>query len=143
MAKPKVTTRPITVRFTHEEEKRLRTGLAQRGYATTSALIREALWKELGNSDEAGKDAEQRLAATLERIDRHIYRVTRGQQALFAVVDMLVKSFLTCVPEPSQDSLPQSVARGRDRYARFIKSAGQAMVGDSQAAMEALVNHAD
>ncbi len=85
-------------------------------------------------------DAEQRLAATLERLSRDIARAIRGQQALFAVVDTFAKTFLTCVPEPPQDGLTQSVARARDRYARFIKSAGQAMVGDSHAAMETLVD---
>jgi hypothetical protein len=36
--------------------------------------------------------------------------------------------------------MSQSVARARDRYDRFVKSAGQAMVGDSQAALNDLVN---
>jgi Arc/MetJ-type ribon-helix-helix transcriptional regulator len=143
MGKPKITTSPIAVRLTREEVQKLRAGVSHRGYPTASALIREALWKELGDRDEAKKDAEQRLAATLERLDRDIARSLRGQQALFAVVDTLVKTFLTCVPEPPQDGLPESVARARDRYTRFIKSAGQAMVGDSQAALQGLVNHAD
>jgi len=143
MPKSKTTTRPITVRFTGEEEQRLKAGMAKRGYPTASALIREALWKELGTRDEASDDAEQRMVATLERLGRDISRSLRGQQALFAVVDTLVKTFLTCVPEPPYDGLPQSVARARDRYARFIKTAGQSMVGDSHAAMRDLVDHAD
>jgi hypothetical protein len=105
-------------------------------------LIREAIWKEFGEREEAGSDAEQRMAATMERLERDIGRSVRNQQALFAVVDTLVKTFLTCVPEPPQDGLPQSVARARDRYARFVKSAGQAMVGDAQTAMRDVMNHA-
>jgi Arc/MetJ-type ribon-helix-helix transcriptional regulator len=143
MAKSKAPTRPITIRFSQDEERRLRDGVVRYGYATASALVREALSKELGSRDGAGKDAEERLAATLERLSRDILRCIRGQQALFAVVDTLAKTFLTCVPEPPHDGLAQSVARARDRYARFIKSAGQAMVGDSHAAMEDLVNHVD
>jgi hypothetical protein len=106
-------------------------------------LIRDAIWKVLGEREEAERDAEQRTAATIERLERDIRRAVRGQQALFAVVDVLVKTFLTCVPEPPQDGMPQSVARARDRYARFVKSAGQAMVGDSQTAMQDLMDHAD
>jgi Arc/MetJ-type ribon-helix-helix transcriptional regulator len=142
MPKPK-TAKKVTIRLTRDEEQQLRDGVKRRGYATTSALIRDAIWKVLGEREEAESDAEQRMAATLERLERDIRRAVRGQQALFAVVDSLVKTFLTCVPEPPQDGLPQSVARARDRYARFVKSAGQAMVGDSQTAMQDLMNHAD
>ena len=88
-------------------------------------------------------DTEERVAATLERVLRDVARVTRGQQALFAIVDTLVKTFLTCVPDPPADGMPQSVARARDRYARFVKAAGQAMVGDALAAMQDLVNHVE
>jgi hypothetical protein len=80
------------------------------------------------------------MVATLDRLGRDISRSLRGQ-ALFAVVDTLVKTFLTCVPEPPHDGLPQSVALARDRYARFIKSAGEAMVGDSLGAVKDLVAH--
>jgi Arc/MetJ-type ribon-helix-helix transcriptional regulator len=142
MAKPK-TAAKVTIRLTRDEEQQLKASVKHRGYATTSALIREAIWKELGEREEAGSDAEQRIAATVERLERDIVRSVRGQQALFAVVDTLVKTFLTCVPEPPQEGLPQSVARARDRYARFVKSAGQAMVGDGQIAMQDLMNHAD
>jgi Arc/MetJ-type ribon-helix-helix transcriptional regulator len=142
MSKPK-TAKKVTIRLTCDEEQQLKAGVRRRGYATTSALIRDSIWKVLGEREEAESDAEQRMAATLERLERDIRRAVRGQQALFAVVDSLVKTFLTCVPEPPQDGLPQSVARARDRYARFVKSAGQAMVGDSQTAMQDLMNHAD
>jgi Arc/MetJ-type ribon-helix-helix transcriptional regulator len=142
MSKPK-TAKKVTIRLTCGEEQQLKSGVKRRGYATTSALIRDAIWKVLGEREEAESDAEQRMAATLERLERDIRRAVRGQQALFAVVEALVKTFLTCVPEPPQDGLPQSVARARDRYARFVKSAGQAMVGDSQTAMQDLMNHAD
>ena len=36
-----------------------------------------------------------------------------------------------------------AVARARGRHARLLKSAGQAMVGDSQLAMQDLVNHGE
>jgi hypothetical protein len=79
----------------------------------------------------------------MERVLRDVTRVARGQQALFAIVDTLVKTFLTCVPDPPPDAMTQSVARARDRYARFVKSAGQAMVGDALAAMQDLVTHVE
>ena len=45
-----------------------------------------------------------------------------GQQALFAFVDVLAKTFLTCVPEPPRDVHDQAVARGKARYDSFSKA---------------------
>jgi hypothetical protein len=50
---------------------------------------------------------------------------------------------LTCVPEPGGDAMEAAVARARGRHARLLKSAGQAMVGDSQVAMQDLVNRGE
>jgi hypothetical protein len=66
--------------------------------------------------------------------------VRLGQQALFAFVDALVKTLLTCMAEPPRDAYDQAVARGKLRYDRFLKSVGAGMVGDSEAAMKELVN---
>jgi hypothetical protein len=99
--------------------------------------------RDLVGRSSAATDSEERVAATLERVVRDVTRVARGQQALFAIVDTLVRTFLTCVPDPPADAMPQSVARARDRYARFVKAAGQAMVGDALAAMRDLVNHVE
>jgi hypothetical protein len=70
---------------------------------------------------------------------REIRNLRMGQQALFAFVDVLAKTFLTCVPEPPRDVHDQAVVRGKARYDRFLKSVGMAMVGDSQAAMAELL----
>ena len=132
----------LTVRFSREEAVQI-AGLAkERGYLSPSAFIRAAVRNELTGRESEISDAEQRIAATLERLSRDVFRTNRGQQALFAIVDTLVKTFLTCVPEPPRDGMSQSVARARDRYNRFVKSAGQAMVGDSEAALHDLVNRA-
>jgi hypothetical protein len=70
---------------------------------------------------------------------REIRNLRLGQQALFAFVDVLAKTLLTCVPEPPRDAYDQAVARGKARYDRFLKSVGMAMVGDSQAALSELL----
>jgi hypothetical protein len=70
---------------------------------------------------------------------REIRGVRLGQQALFAVVDTLVKTLLTCA-EPPTDAHEQGIARGKVRYDRFLKSVGAVMVGDSHAAMAELLN---
>ena len=70
---------------------------------------------------------------------RDLFRLARAQQALFAYVDTLTKTLLTCVPEPPADAKPQAVARAKERYDRLVKSAGRAMVGESRVAMQDLV----
>jgi Arc/MetJ-type ribon-helix-helix transcriptional regulator len=132
----------LTVRFSREEAVQIAELAKERGYLSPSAFIRSAVRNELTGRESEISDAEQRIAATLERLSRDVFRYNRGQQALFAVIDTFVKTFLTCVPEPPRDGISQSVARARDRYERFIKSAGQAMVGDSEAALHDLVNRA-
>ncbi len=133
----------VTVRLSGDEQIQVQRAAKDRGYLSPTAFIRAAIRNELNGREAELTEAEQRIAATLERESRDIFRVYRGQQALFAVIDTLVKTFLTCVPEPPRDGMTQSVARARDRYVRFVKAAGQAMVGDSHAAMQDLVNRAD
>jgi hypothetical protein len=101
--------------------------------------MREALERELAGRESGVDTAEQRIAASLDRMAREIRNLRIGQQALFAFVDVLAKTFLTCVPEPPRDVHDQAVALGKYRYDRFLKSVGMAMVGDSQAAMAELL----
>jgi len=131
-----------TVRLSKDELAEVQRVAKERGYASTTALIRGAIRNELTGRESEASGAEQRTAATLERLSRDLFHAIRAQQALFAVVDTLVKTFLTCVPEPPQEGMSQSVARARGRYERFVKSAGQTMVGDSQT-LNGLINHVE
>jgi hypothetical protein len=131
------------IRLSAEEHHQIREAARRLEFTGPSALVRQAIHSELAGRGTEATASEQRVAATLERVLRDVARVARGQQALLAVVDTLVKTFLTCVPEPPSDGMPQSVARARDRYSRFVKTAGQAMVGDALAAMQDLVNHVE
>jgi hypothetical protein len=131
-----------TIRISDQLDSRIRKAATERGFANPTLFLRaslEAFVREK-NGDDAG-DLEQRLAATLERIGRDIFRVQRAQQAHFAVTDTLIKTLLTCLPEPPADVMAQAVARAKERYRRFVKSAGQNMVGDSSAAMRDLVGN--
>lgn len=113
----------------------------QRGYSSPSAFMRAAV--EASSADDRGAaldEAEQRIAASLDRVAREIGGVKKGQQALFAFVDALVKTILTCVPEPSSTVYNQAVARAKSRYDRFLKSVGSGLAGDSRAAMAELIN---
>jgi hypothetical protein len=133
----------MTIRLSDDEHRQIQDLVRLDGFAGPSALVRRAIQNEVIGRGAAASESEERVAATLDRVLRDVTRIARGQQALFAVVDTLVKTFLTCVPDPPVDGLPQSVARARDRYSRFVKAAGQSMVGDALAAMQDLVNHVE
>lgn len=127
----------LAVRLSEIEKQETLAAVKTRGYATPSAFIRAAIRNELsGRSDST--ESEQRVSAGFDRIAHEIFRLGRSQQALFALVDSLTKTVLTCIPEPPADARPQAVARGRERYDRLIKTAGRSMVGDAKIAMQEL-----
>lgn len=128
-----------TFRLTADTEERLETTAKVRGYANPSAFLRTAIDHELSGREDEIIGAEERLAASMEQIRREVFRLGRAQQALFAFVDSLAKVLLTCVPEPGGEALGAAIARARGRHAQLLKSAGQAMGGDSKLAMQDLV----
>jgi Arc/MetJ-type ribon-helix-helix transcriptional regulator len=141
MAKQKVVIR--SARFDHEFNKKIDHAIVEGGFSSASAFMRSAVERELAGRDGGLHEAEDRIAASLDRVAREIRSVRLGQQALFAFVDALVKTLLTCLAEPPKDAYDQAVARGKFRYDRFLKSVGAGMVGDSQVAMKELVNRGE
>jgi len=130
----------IAVRLSSEEQHQIEAAAKTRGCSNPSAFIRAAIRNELkGRTELTG--TEERIAGGFDGVSRNIFRVERGQHALFALVDALAKVVLTCVAEPAPDARPQATARARERYERLMKAAGQAMSGDARAAMEDLVSH--
>ena len=132
-----------TIRMSPETIQRLQSAAKLRGYANASAFIREAIGNELRGREDTMGGTEQRLSANMERLRKEIQRLGRAQVALFAYMDSLAKIFLTCVPEPVGDAMDAAVTRARGRHTRLLKNAGHAMVGESQLALEELVNHGE
>ena len=131
----------VGIRLTREDQHQIEDAAKTRGYATPSAFIRAAIRNELdGRAELTGTD--ERIGAGFDRVSRDVFRVDRGQQAMFALMDAFVKAVLACVPEPPPEARPQAIARAKERYGRLVKAAGQAMSGDSRAAMQDLVDHA-
>jgi hypothetical protein len=112
-----------TIRFSETSLQQIQHAAKQKGFASTAAMIRHAVDLELSSGD----DVEQRIAATLDRIQGDLSRMQRVQQTLFAFVDTLAKALLTGLPEQSSPS----VATGKDRYERFLKSAAATMLNGS------------
>jgi Arc/MetJ-type ribon-helix-helix transcriptional regulator len=132
-----------TIRLTPDIDERVQSAVKQKGYANPSAFLRAAIDHELSGREDTIIGSEERLAASMEQMRREVIRLGRAPQALFAFVNSLAKIILTCVPEPSGEAMEAAVARARGRHARLLKSAGQAMAGDSQLAMQDLVNHGE
>src|SRR5271156_2097367 len=132
-----------TIRLNADIDQRVQSTVKLKGYANPSAFLRAAIDHELGGREDTTIGAEERLATSMEQMRREICRLGRAQQPLFAFVASLAKILLTCVPEPGGEAMEAAVARARGRHARLLKSAGQAMVGDSELAMQALVNHGE
>lgn len=131
------------IRFSENTDKGIQDAARKRGFSSPTAFIRHSVEQELAGRKEELVGAEERLAASIEQVRREVFRLGRAQQALFAFVDSLAKILLTCVPEPGGEAMEPAVARARGRHARLLKTAGQAMAGDSKAAMQDLVGHGE
>lgn len=134
---------PRTIRLSDKALTEIESVVRQRGFDSPSAFIRYAVEQELSGRQDGLTGAEERLAASIEQVRRDLFRLMRVQQALFAYLDTLAKTILTCVPEPPADAKPQAVARAKERYDRLLKSAGRAMVGDAKLAMQDLVTNGE
>jgi len=129
-----------SIRFSEKLAKDIAAVSSDRGFSSETAFIRYAVGQEVSSRQEDLVGAEQRLAASVEQVRKDIFRLARAHQALFAYVDTLAKTLLTCLPEPPADAKPQAVARARERHSRLLKSAGQAMVGEARLAMRDLID---
>ena len=58
-------------------------------------------------------------------------------------MDSLAKNLLTCIPEPDAEAMEAAVTRAKGRHVRLLKSAGQAIVGESKSALQELVNRGE
>jgi Arc/MetJ-type ribon-helix-helix transcriptional regulator len=138
---PKIVSRGL--RVDEKMMERITEASRDGGFSSPSAFIRAAIEFQLTAGGRDLNEPDQRIVASLDRIARELRGVRLGQQALFAFTDALVKTLLTCIPEPPRDIYEQALARAKARYDRFLKSVGMGMAGDSQAAMTELLRHAE
>jgi uncharacterized protein (DUF1778 family) len=130
----------IGVRVSAQDQIEIEEAARVRGCSSPSAFIRTAIRNELHGREEL-TGIEARIGGSFERLSNENLRLSRAVQALFALVEALTKTVLTCMPEPPAEAKLQAVALARERYHRLIKSAGVAMSGDSRATMEGILNH--
>ena len=100
----------VAVRLSREEHHEVEGAAKSRGFANPSAFIRAAIRHELdGRAELTGTD--ERMGAGFDRVALDIFRIGRGQQALYALVDAFAKAILTCIPEPPPEVRQQAIAR--------------------------------
>ncbi len=128
-----------TVRLPDHLARQVDQAAKDRGHRSLSAFIRTAIENEISERQDAVAAAETRIAASFDRVSREIRAIRSSQQALFAFVDALAKTILTCVPEPAGEAYDHAVARARFRYDRFVKSVGRGMVGEAGLALARLI----
>jgi len=112
-----------TIRFSETALQQIEQAAKQKGFKSTAAMIRHAVDQEATGGDAVG----QRIATTLEQIQGDLSRIQRVQQTQFAFIDTLAKTLLTGLPDQSS----ASVAKGKERYERFLKSAAASMSNGS------------
>lgn len=128
-----------TIRLTEAIDERIESAAKLQGYSTPSAFLRAAIKKALNERAEGTPLSVEHI----RQVQHDMRRMERAQQALFALVDSLAKVILTCVPEPRGTSMEIALAEGRNRHARLLVNAGQAMLSDSVVAMEDLMERGE
>ena len=126
------------IRTTDERAKQIGEIASSRGFDSVSAFVRQAISNEVRFGDSAIREAEDRIAATLERLATELRRIQTAQQAQYAILDSLVRLFLVCVPEPSGNAVEPAKARAASRYNNFLKNVARNMTGNSGGALEQL-----
>src|SRR5580692_9729064 len=117
-----------SIRFSEKVIKQTEATARERGFSSVTTFIRYAVSQELAARQDGLTGAEERLAGSVEQVRRDLFRLVRAQQALFAYIDTLAKTLLTCVPEPPAQVREQAVALARERHCRLLKSAGRSML---------------
>jgi len=108
-------------------------------YATPSAFIRSAIEEKLDGHN--GQEAEDRIAATLERLGQELRRLETALQAQFALLDALCRVVLLCVPQPPPEVHAQALANAKERHRKLLKMAALSMHGEARAAVTDLASH--
>jgi Arc/MetJ-type ribon-helix-helix transcriptional regulator len=125
----------IAVRVSADDQREIEEVAKRRGYTSPSAFIRSAIRNELHGREEL-TGIEERISGSFERLSNENYRLSRAVQGLFALVEALSKTVLTCLPEPPAEARPRAIALAKERYHKLIQSAASGMSSNSRAVLD-------
>jgi Arc/MetJ-type ribon-helix-helix transcriptional regulator len=117
----------LEIKLPPELFEELKATARSRGFTSANSLVRAAITNELRSGASALERTEQNIAATIERLVKEVRGLHTTLQGQFALIDNLVRLFLTCVPEPPAEVLQQAKARAKLRYDRFLLAVAQGM----------------
>ena len=130
----------IAVRLSESLRRRVEEAARKSGHASTSAFIRAALEERVSDRGAMLTEAEQRIAASLDRLGKQFRRLGNAQQAQFALTDALARLFLICVPEPPKDVFELAKAKAKGRYEKLLRGVAENMTGEARATLSGLVD---
>ncbi len=109
------------MRIKPQERAELEAAAERLGYKTLGAFLIAAALRSIRDGQEHTEMQafEDRMAASFNHLASLIGTVNNGVQVNVAQVDVLARSFYTCVPEPAPDVRDAAVASARLRHARF------------------------
>jgi len=128
------------VRLSESLRSRVEKAARKTGYASTSAFIRAALEDRVSDRGATLTEAEQRVAASLDRLGKQLRRLGTAQQAQFALTDAFARLFLICVPEPPKDVFELAKAKAKGRYEKLLRGVAENMTGEARATFGGLVD---
>lgn len=135
--------RVLGLRVSESLERQIQEATRRHGHKSISEFIRTAVETNLKGEAVVDRQAEDRIAASFDRMSRELRKLGNAQQALFAFTDALARVILHCVPEPVASSHEQALARAKDRHARLLKMTALSMQGDARAALLELVDRVE
>ena len=128
------------MRLSDEQFAAMKRQAESRGFASISAYVQALVKEDLRRPTPEQAEQEAFVSASVDRLAKEVRTLHTAQQAVFAAVDSLARLFLTCVPEPSAETIDQAKRRARLRYDRFLLSVAQNMTSDSRATLSELID---
>jgi len=128
-----------TIRLPERLPEQIAQEARRRGYASTSAFIRDAIQRELDGHHALSDNSEQQAEST--RIQQALARIITIQQAQFALFDELAQVVLRCIPEPPAAEQEHATALAKKRHERLLTMAALHMQGNARQVLEEFVGH--
>lgn len=128
-----------TIRLPEPLPEQIEREARRRGYASTSAFIRDAIQRELDGNHVLSDNGDQRGESA--RTQQALARIITVQQAQFALLDELAQVVLRCLPEPPSGEQEQAVALAKKRHEHLLTMAALHMQGNAQQVLEEFLGH--
>jgi Arc/MetJ-type ribon-helix-helix transcriptional regulator len=128
-----------TIRLPEPIPEQIEREARRRGYASTSAFIRDAIQRELDGNHVLSENKEQQAESA--RIQQALARIMTIQQAQFALFDELAQVVLRCLPEPSSAEQEHASALAKKRHEQLLTMAALHMQGNARQVLEEFTGH--